>query len=98
MSTEYYRFKDPITSINIVKHDTYDQVSIWISHNSVGFIIIKHEDLSNFIHLLREDESIAYHYCGGRVIRRQLMIKQNLHPETYIISEYNEVLQFRDLK
>ena len=57
MSTDYYRFRAPITSVRGEVRGGHTHVGIWINHAKAGDIIVRNEEWQPFLEAIRCDES-----------------------------------------
>jgi hypothetical protein len=95
MSTSYYRFKSPITSISIVTEGPHDKISVWVSHQLSGVLIVD-EGVSNDILKIFKGDKVLHAWCGAE---REACVKKfgEIDGYEYVVSEYNEICTVEDV-
>lgn len=98
MGTNYYKLKKPITHLSIEKPGgMHYKVKVWINHASTRFLVIREEELNDFLQIFSSEE-VAYHsYYGG--VEKGKVIKKMQNTDTLIvISKYGEIVKVEDLE
>ena len=101
MSTEYYRFVPPFTSIRIDEDATYDRVTVFEKNANCGVLTVT-RGLGRAVALLfRHDEAhpVLRTYWGGNDQGCQVEeCAYFLHDDEYVVSEYGEVSTVAEVK
>jgi len=97
MSTNYYRFKTPITSIRVKEEGQHKKISIWVNHQLSGTLVL--DDASKIAEMFVDRDRKVFHayFAGeGAGMVANCFDKELSHDE-WIISEDLEVVQAKDL-
>jgi len=99
MSTDYYRFKFPITSIKIVDDGPHKRIKIWIRRQLSGEIIIDKCDINLVTDMfVNRDCRVFSHYWGGEgagVIYS--LHDEHVSDDEYVISDRFEVIPAKEI-
>jgi hypothetical protein len=96
MSTSYYRFKKPITSVQIVTEGKHDKVTVWINHQNTGTLTVDAGTGKDILEMFDSGEQVLHCYAGAGgpcVIRNDI----NILNEEYVISEYGNVISVAEV-
>lgn len=96
MSTDYFRFKTPVTSIRTVTEGAHDKVSVWINHQLSGVLVVDHG--ANIADLFVDHNKRVFETWAlqsGKVATH--CFDKSISEDEYVISEYFEICQAKDL-
>jgi len=66
VSTEYYRLAKPITSIRTETRGGHTHLSLWLNHAKSGTLVLRNDELSDFLDLLCGDDRCLLTHYGGK--------------------------------
>jgi hypothetical protein len=103
MSTSYYHFIHPVTSVKINEGPVHDRVTVFESHAQTGTLTVSKGMGKKFASFFAEevDDNLApmrTHFGGkgrGCVVT---IHDEHLHPDTYLIDEYGSVFTVAEIK
>lgn len=100
MSTDYYRLKEPITSIQAEILGGHTHVGIWVNHAKSGTLVFRNEEWKEAIWLFRDGESLPpmHSHWGGVEAGTIVTSRETLPDEQQLLSEYGELLSVKDIK
>ena len=98
MGTNYYKLKKPVTHISIENaFGPTVRVKIWLYHGLAGGILVREDELSDFIQIFSSDE-VAYHSYYGGVEKGKVVKKKQDTNDLIVVSEYGELAKVEDLE
>lgn len=105
MSTSYYRFKDPISSVRLEEGPGHDRLTIWENGANAGTLTLSLGTGRTIVKMLMEDVHdgacpMRTHWGGvdrGTVVTINPSGKE-LTDDIVLVSEYGEVLKVADVK
>ena len=103
MSTSYYHFRPPITSVRLEEGKTHDRLTIFENHANTGTLVLTKglgKTVSSFFADKVDDHlaPLRTHFGGkgrGCVVTVQ---DQHLHNKTWLIDEYGQVYTVAQIK
>jgi len=91
MTTSYYRYRWPVTSVRIEVGTTHDQVRIWVRHGSAGILTVPAEDGALVALMFASDERVMETLYGGDHVGVVVTEhEEDLADELHIIDEYGK--------
>ena len=97
MGTNYYKLKKPITHISIENPlGTHHEVKIWINHGLAGALVVREDELSDFLQIFSSEE-VAYHsHYGG--VEKGKVVKKKQDTNDYIVISGGKIVKVKDLE
>lgn len=98
MGTNYYKLKKPITHLSTKNPcGIHHEVKIWINHRLAGALLVRKDELSNFLRVFSSEE-IAYHSHYSGIEKGKVVKKVQGTDDSIVISEYGEIIRVEDLE
>ena len=99
MSTNYYMFSEPVTSVKVLPSGNHHELIIWINHEQAGKLVLKSDELTTFMDLLH-GKHVATTHWGGADLGMQLTWTLGVAPDNdvQLVSDYHEITTVRELK
>ena len=99
MSTDYYGFREPITSIRPKVLGGHTHVGIWVNHAKAGTLVFRNEEWKEAIWLfVDEDISMMHTFFGGKEMGTVVIADvPELQSERMLISERGEICEVGEI-
>ena len=97
MSTAYYGFAEPVTSIRPEVLGGHTHLGIWVNHAKAGTIVLRNEEARVFISLFRGPEIMHSHW-GGSEKGSIVTGGESEEGDRLLVSEYGEILTVDDVR
>ena len=103
MSTSYYHFRPPITSVRLEEGPSHDRLTIFETRANIGTLVLSKgmgkTVASYFADEVEDNRAPLRTHFGGK--GRGCVVTVNdphLHDETYVIDEYGQVYTVAQVK
>ncbi len=99
MSTSYYQWRKPITSIQIEETGIDRKLSIFVNYKLAGTLELAEDEVSDMLLMFMQDKAAANTYWGGTLQGcRVAIFDDSMVLETKLVNEYaNEILTVASL-
>ena len=97
MSTDYYRFRAPITSVRGEVRGGHTHVGIWINHAKAGEIVVRNEEYPELLRAIKGDIVVAHAHYGGDGVGPLIAARFPIEDGEWLICEYGKLHQWREL-
>jgi hypothetical protein len=90
MSTNYYRFKSPITRVQVETKGRHDHVTVWINHQNAGTLVVDNGTGKDLLWMLGSNKRALHCYTG----KARCVVKDDpgISDDEYVVSECGEVI------
>jgi len=97
MSTDYYRFNKPITSIRIESEGSHDKVSVWVDHAASGTLVVNKGQGYDILKMFVSSEKVLHSYAGPGATAFINKCVLDLSDDEYVISDSGRISMVRDV-
>ena|SRR5438132_2710233 len=92
MSTNCYRLKHPFTSVRAeTRGGGHTDLSIWVNHAKAGVIVLRNEEVKDFLLAIVRDVPAAIRSAIGDGLSELKSLDDELAPDTFLVSEHGEI-------
>ena len=100
MSTDYYGFRKPITSIRAEVMGGHTHVGIWVNHAKSGTLVFRNEEWKEAIWLfVNEGETVMRTYYGGKGVGTVVVEDiEGQESDRLLVSERGEIVSVAEVR